>query len=87
MLTLQLCPEARVEVTRSPDFEDPTVSIYSCTDTVCHCYSKALSLGRQNVHNERTGCLQAEARGAYAACDLVSCPLACIAIVAKRCPD
>ncbi len=34
MLTLQLCPETRVEVTRSPDFEDLTVSIYACTFSV-----------------------------------------------------
>ncbi len=87
MLTLQLCPETRVEVTRSPDFEDLTVSIYACTDIFCHCRSKALPLGRQDVHNEWTGCLQAEARSPYAVCDLVSCPLACIAIVAKRFPE
>ena len=82
----QLC-QCQVEVTKSRDFENLTVIMYACTDTVCHCHSKALPLGSQDVHNEWTGCLQAEARGVYAACDLFSCPLACIAIVAENCPE
>ena len=71
--------ENRVEVTRGPNFEHLTVSIYACTDIICHCYSKALPLGRQDVQNGWSGCLQAEAKSTYAAYELISCRLVCTA--------